>query len=419
MTTYRIPYGHDERQINIPDYFDVDVIAPADYPAAPDAMAVIRDSIQYPLGGFSDAIFRNAKSAAIAINDKTRPVPHEYLLPPLLEMLIDHGIAKDKIELIIATGTHLPMTAEEFSQILPAEIINNFHIISHNSDDTANLVDLGITQYGTHVLVNRRFNESDVRIVIGNIEPHHFMGFSGGVKSAAIGLAARETINQNHAMLTHPEARVAEYSRNPMRRDVEEIGKLMNVHYALNAVLNGNKQIVQAFSGDPLSVMQEGIKLARQVCQIPVHTKYDLIIASPGGHPKDINLYQAQKALTHASLIARDGATVILAAACPEGSGSLSYEKFMEGIGSHEEVFEKFNREGFRIGPHKAFQIAREAIRLRILLVSEMPDDLAKRLLLSSKNDLQAAFSQATKEVSGDLRIAILPRATNTIPDFQ
>jgi nickel-dependent lactate racemase len=419
MTTYRIPYGHDERQLDISGNYYVDVIAPADYPAAPDALAVIRKSIQHPVGGFSLENFRDAKSAAIAINDKTRPVPHQYLLPPLLETLIGLGIAKENIKLIIATGTHLPMPVEELSQILPPDIIKNFSIISHNSDDSPNLVELGTTRHGTHVLVNRCFNESDLRVVVGNIEPHHFMGFSGGVKSAAIGLAARDTINQNHAMLTDPDARIAEYERNPMRQDVEEIGKLMGVHFALNAVLNGKKQIVQAFAGDPLAVMQEGIKLARQVCQTPVHTKYDLIIASPGGHPKDINLYQAQKALTHASLIARDGATVILAAACPEGSGSRSYEQFMDGISSHEAVFEKFTREGFHIGPHKAFQIAREAVRLRILLVSEMPNELTKRLLLFSTDDLQKAFSLATERSNDNLRIAILPRATNTIPDFQ
>jgi len=419
MTTYRIPYGHDERQLDIPDNYHVDVIAPADYPAAPDALVVIRESIQHPVGGFLLKNFRDAKSAAIAINDKTRPVPHQYLLPPLLEALIGLGIAKENIKLIIATGTHLPMPVEEFCQIIPPDIIKNFPIIPHNSDDSSSLIELGTTLHGTRVLVNRCFYESDVRVVVGNIEPHHFMGFSGGVKSAAIGLAARDTINQNHAMLTDPDARIAEYERNPMRQDVEDIGKLMGVHFALNAVLNGKKQIVQAFAGDPLAVMQEGIKLAHQVCQTPVHTKYDLVIASPGGHPKDINLYQAQKALTHASLIARDGATVILVAACPEGSGSRSYEQFMDGVSSHEAVFEKFTREGFRIGPHKAFQIAREAMRLRILLVSEMPDELAKRLLLFSTDDLQKAFSLAIERSNDSLRIAILPRATNTIPDFQ
>ena len=112
---------------------------------------------------------------------------------------------------------------------------------------------------------------------------------------------------------------------------------------------------------------------------------FDLIIASPGGHPKDINLYQAQKALAHASLVMKDGGTVILVAACPEGTGSASYEQWMEGVTSYEAVFEKFKREGFRVGPHKAYQIARDASRVRALMLSQMPHDFAQATVAQSR----------------------------------
>ena len=163
------------------------------------------------------------------------------------------------------------------------------------------------------------------------------MGFSGGVKSAAIGLAGKRTVNTNHAMMSDPKAQIGRYDDNPCRQDVEEIGQMIGVHFALNAVLNENRQIIHALAGDPVAVMQAGIPLVREVFQVAVAEPFDLMIVSPGGHPKDINIYQAQKALGHATLVTQPGGTVILAAACPEGTGSKGYEAFMAdpGMTSH------------------------------------------------------------------------------------
>lgn len=150
--------------------------------------------------------------------------------------------------------------------------------------------------------------------------------------------------------------------------------------------------------------------------------RYDLVIASVGGAPKDINFYQSQKALTHASLFTRDGGVIILAAECPEGSGSQSYEDFMEGIHQVDEVFDKFRQLGFRVGPHKAFQVARDAARVDIILVSSIPAEKVKSLLMTPASNLQDAFDQARQRLGAGsddpLRIALLPRATNTIPVF-
>ena len=151
------------------------------------------------------------------------------------------------------------------------------------------------------------FGQADLRIVVGNLEPHQFMGFSGGVKTAAIGLGGRDTINQNHALMLDPHSDLARYDDNPARQDVEEAGRLIGVHFALNVVINESKQIVRVLAGDPRAVMQEGMPLVLQIYQVRVAAPFDVLIASPGGHPKDINLYQAQKALGHAARVTRKG----------------------------------------------------------------------------------------------------------------
>ena len=428
MSLFHLPYGHTELSVELPGHFITDWIEPAYIPPAPDPRQVVVDALANPVGGISLAQYRGAKTVAIAINDKTRPVPHEELLPPLLDALHCVGIPDSAITFYIAMGTHLPLPAEEFERVLPLELIQKYRVVSHNCDDREGLVFLSTTARGSPVWANRSFVASDLKIVVGNIEPHHFAGFSGGYKSAAIGLAGRETINHNHALLVYPNSRIAEFDHNPLRQDIEEIGDAMGVQFALNAILNGEKKIVRAVSGDPRAVMQAGIPISQEICQVKIQQgaasarRYDLVIASAGGAPKDINFYQSQKALTHASLFTRDGGAIILAAECPEGSGSQSYEDFMIGVHSTDEVFRKFQHLGFRVGPHKAFQVARDAARVKIILVSAIPAEKVHGLLMTPSAGLQEAFSLACQNISrsddAPLRVALLPRATNTVPIF-
>lgn len=416
MKTFSLPYGQGRQTFHLPDGLPVEVVEPPDVPAAADPLAVVKAALDAPVGGVRLADFRGARAAAIAINDKTRPVPHEHLLPPLLRRLEGLGLPPDAITLLIATGAHLPMPPAEFARVVPAAVLARYPVLCHDADDAANLVHLGATSQGTPVWVNHRFLEADLRLVVGNVEPHQFQGFSGGVKSAAIGLAGRETIDRNHALMLDPRARLGRYADNPTRQDVEEIGELIGVHFALNAVLNGQKKIVHAVAGEPRAVMEAAIPLSRRVSQTPIAAPFDLVIASAGGHPKDLNLYQTQKALLPAALVTRDGGTVIVVAACPEGAGSRSYEAWMAGVGSHEEVLARFEHEPFRVGPHKAFLMSRDAVRLRTFLVSKMAPESVRRLLLTPAASVDAALKLVLPDLPEGARVGIMPRASSTIP---
>lgn len=416
MVRFEIPYGSSFLTAAFPDGIKPELINMVPTPAAADPVSVVEAVLEDMVGDVTWDGFANAQSAAIAINDKTRPVPHRYLLPPLLRKLERLGLSSDAVTIIIATGLHPQMRPDDYKAVVPASILSRYPVHCHDTDDISNLVDLGKTSRGTPVLINREFMLADLRIVVGNIQPHQFQGFSGGVKSSAIGLAGRDTINHNHSMMTDYNARLGQFDHNPTRQDVEEIGRKIGVHLALNAVLNDKKEIVYVIAGDPMSVMDTGIPLIKTICQVNIPSLYDLVIASPGGHPKDINVYQAQKGLAHASLITRDGGTVILTAACMEGSGSLDYEDWVQAFDSNEAVISRFNQEGFRVGPHKAYQIARDAIRVNVLLVSEMDPDFVRRLLLEPVASLQDVVDNVIHELSPQARIAIMPNANTTIP---
>lgn len=414
MLEFILPYGKTTQVVSVPSELHPELILPTHTDPTPDTEIAIRNALQHPLG-FSWHNDYRKDTVGIVVNDKTRPVPNEKLLPPLIQWLEEHGVRQDQIQFFIATGSHTPMTDDEFRNILPEWVIKNYKITSHNTDDESNLVYLGSTSRQTEVWCNQAFYQCSLKITVGEIEPHHFAGFSGGYKSSAIGMAGRKTINHNHAKLSDPFSFIGNFETNPLRQDIEEIGAAMGVHLCLNVILNDRKEIVSVIFGAPGNVITAGIPIVRAVCETPCAQKFDLVIASAGGYPKDINFYQAQKALTHASLFCKTGGSIILAAECREGSGNKAYEEFMIGIMDHKKAIEKFDREGFRVGPHKAIQMALLLDRFEIHLISSMEAGLVKRLLMEPSVSAQEAL-EATLHAHKDIfTCAVLPHATTTI----
>ena len=418
--TFTLPYGKSKLELFMDEALQIDHYLPTETKCEGENSLQIDSAIRNTNNIFQ--IFSNLgnkTNVAITINDKTRPVPNNQLFPPLLNKLFELGIQKENILIIIATGTHVPMPEEEFTMLLKPEILKEYKVISHNCDDDANLTYKGTTSRGTQVYVNSLYDQADLKIVVGDIEPHHFAGFSGGYKSASIGVSGRKTINHNHALLQDPNSSVGRYEDNPLRQDIEEIGELIGVDLALNAILNEKKEIQHVFFGHPKDVIQAGINLIRKTQLISIDEPYDIVIASAGGYPKDINLYQAQKALTHASLFCKDGGTVLLAAACDEGVGSQGYMDFMHGVSSHLEARNKLLEGGFQVGPHKAFQFALIANRINFQIKTDITDSIMKSLLLLKVDNFQETIDQAIDSFQKPPRIAIVPYATATIPQLR
>lgn len=192
---------------------------------------------------------------------------------------------------------------------------------------------------------------------------------------------------------------------------------MIGIHCALNAVLNESKEILAVFFGDPVQVMRKGIDVVNELSRVEIEEKYDLVIASAGGYPKDINLYQAQKAMTHASYFCKQNGTILLFAECSEGVGSDGYLEFMQDVITTAEVISKFSRMGFSVGPHKAFQIARILENHKVFLYSLIsPEQVSKLLIRPFNSGLLSIFLQENIPDQG--RIAVIPHATACIPAF-
>jgi nickel-dependent lactate racemase len=420
MQKFVLPYNHTQLTVHLPDTYQVDVLLPQpqETPAAPESL--FAEAFSAPVGRVTPIEITPETRIGIAINDKTRPVSTPHPVTFLLAHLESLGATPEQITIYLGSGTHQPMTAEELDLILPPETLAKYAVFAHDCDQSP-MLDLGKTAYDTPIIVNKDYVNCDLKFAVGNIEPHHFMGYSGGIKTAAIGLASRETINTNHAMLTQDLAKSGIYSVNPMRQDIEEIGRKMGVHYALGTVLNEDKQVLRAVFGEPKAVMQTAIPFIRQMFTVPVSEPYDLVLASPGGYPKDINLYQAQKGLTHAARITRDNGLVLLLAGCEEGSGSAGYEEYITSTASHEEVVDQFKQGFFKVGPHKAYQIARDALRVSIILVSEIPPESVRawKLTPSQPDKLEALLEWLATQLPINAKVAVLPAATRTMAEVR
>lgn len=420
MNKLKIPYGKVSLTSPIPSDVQLDYICHTSTP--PAVQNEVGRMTSNALAELDVKLLGKRLNAhtkvAIAINDKTRPAPPDSLIVALLDWMLIFDVRAENITFFIAYGTHVPETIEAIKQHLPAAISTKpFRIHAHDSLNKEKLVYLGSTAINqTPVWINKGFYESDFKIVIGNIEPHHFMGFSGGVKTAAIGLAGAETIRKNHSLVSNPRSITANVLDNPMRVDVEEIGQLIGIDLALDSVLDSAGNTFEVLAGDPQTVFKAGYQRSFEISLFPVSRKYPLVIASCGGYPKDINFYQAQKGMTHAAMITEDDGTVILAAECQDGAGSLGFSDFMKGTASPQEVLNKWHKSEFTVGPHKAFLTARILKRINVILISALDPALVLSWHMQPANSLEQALGLAGLSQGQIKQIAVMPHAVATIP---
>jgi lactate racemase len=413
-----MPFGRGKVALPLPSGWRIEVLRPHAVPPAADPVEEVSRSLENAIGGKGLDRYRGVKSAAIAVSDETRPVPNSLILPILLKKLEAIGLAKSSIQILIASGLHPPLPSSRFPNILPGEILRDHPVSAHDAK-SPDLVFAGKTSRETPVYVNPLFRKADLRIAVGLIDPHQFVGYTGGVKCAAVGLAGAQTIEANHSLLFHPQAVVGEIQDNPVRQDLEEVGKRMGVDFAVNVVLDETNRLVKAFAGDPKEVGKIGSEFCRTVYEIPVSREYDVVVASPGGYPKDLNLYQAQKGLAHATPIVRQGGDIVLLAECPDGHGEEDFYQTMKRFSSPAEIVENFPKEPFKMGAHKAFLWARSLIKAEVHMCSLMGEDLRRLFMVTPAGTLEEIFARLKGKYVAPPAIAVMPKANSTYARIQ
>jgi nickel-dependent lactate racemase len=306
------------------------------------------------------------------------------------------------------------MTADEIKKTVSPEIFRRIQTVNHDLNDT---IHLGITSHGTPVEIFRPLIEADLRVCLGVVEYHWYAGFSGGAKAIFPGCASHSTIIANHALMVQPGVGAGRISGNPLRLDLEEGCAMLGVDFLLNVVVEKHR-VVAAVAGDLTAAHRRGCEIVAERGSFELSQPADIVIASAGGFPKDINLFQAHKGMEHASYCVRDGGHLIFVAECREGLGNSTFESWMMEASSIQEIQDRF-RAGYVMGGHKALAITNIVDRVRVSLVSNFPDELVKRLFMVPYPEPQAALQHALEELGQTSQVLVLPYAGSTVPRIQ
>ena len=379
-----------------------EVVLAEELPAAPQGE--VERSIDNVEGRSLDD-FAGCKSASILVSDITRPAPSHLMLPPLLKRLKSLGI--DDLKIVFALGTHRRMTALE-ERLLLQDCMS----LPHMQHDPKNCVSLGETRRGTPVEILDTVASSDLIVATGNIEYHYYAGYSGGGKAVLPGVSSERSVIKNHELMRDPLSTTGRLE-SPVRQDMEDAAGIAGLDFILNVVLNGKKEIVQSVAGDFISAHRIGAATVDRMYRRPVQPA-EIVVTCAGGRPKDLNLFQAQKALDNAKNAALPGGSIILVAECCEGLGHPVFERWAREATSAEDCWERFGRE-YEFGGHKAAFLAKESLQHHLILVSALPRERAEMCFFTPAATLEEALELARTRQGRDARMLVMPHGNLTL----
>jgi lactate racemase len=422
MTLFSLKYGSDTLTTRLPGAH----LLTARVPVPPaDAAALVGQALDRPLGSPPlEEIVRAGEKVVIVTSDITRYTGSEHYLPVLIERLNRIGVADVDIEIVIALGIHRAQSVHEHQKIL-GPLHGRIAVIDHDCDNPAQLVTLGVTAGGVPVMVNRRVAEAERVIVTGTVGFHYFAGFGGGRKGLVPGVASRETCMATHFSVLnppevggrHPLASTGILDGNPVHEAILEAARMIGPDFLLNTVLSPDKEILAVFAGELETAHLAGCQLVRQLYSAPLAEPMDLAVVSCGGAPKDINFIQAHKALDYGVQALREGGSIILLAACPDGFGNKTFFSWFRH-GSLE-AFESALRSHYEINGQTAYSTRLKAERYRIILISEFSAQETHGMGMEKAADLEEALRMAYAQLPLEPRIVVIPDGGTVLPIIQ
>jgi nickel-dependent lactate racemase len=420
MVDLWLPYGKTEICVRVPARNLLGSIEPKEQHGAADAKAEVERALNAPIGSRRlSEITKAEHKVAIVVDDATRHTPSGVMLLPVLAELNTAGVKDENVTVIFGCGTHRAVKAEEADKLLDAEVLKRVKTISHDCK-AQDLVYIGTTKtHGTKVYLNRTFAEADLKVLVGDVGFHYYAGYGGGRKSVLPAVSGEETIKHNHAMLLHANARTGVLAGNPVHEDMTEAAKLAKVNFVVNVVTNSKGEIVKAFAGDLEQAFLEAIKVVDEMYRVILDRRADVVIASPGGHPADINLFQAYKAVDNALGAVKRGGVIILVAECPEGHGDQVFYDWMMRFGELKAVEREIKR-NFVLGGHKAYYLLKALQSHQIILVSSLPDYYAANVFkLKTVRAVNDAVNEALKIVGSNGRVWVMPYGNFVLPEVR
>ena len=380
--------GTRSETVQVPEANLQGILTPNEVSVALTGEAEVWRALNEPIGTprLRDIVHPGEKIAIIT-SDITRPMPTWKVMPALLDELYDAGVKREDITLVFALGSHRCHTEEEQRHLAGDRAWSEITCVDGN---TADCVHIGVTSRGTPVDIVRTVAEADRRICLGNIEYHYFAGYSGGAKAIMPGVSTRAAIQANHS-------------------------RMVGVDFIVNVVLDAKKEIIRAVAGDVTAAHRVGCAFLDTLYRKEIPQRADIVLVSQGGAPKDLNLYQTQKALDNAKHAVKPGGVVVLIGSCKEGLGEKTFEEWLTTAPTPHSLIERIKKE-FRLGGHKAAAIAMVLEKADIYLVSDMEDALVERLFMKPFHSVQAAYDAAVEKCGANASVLVMPYGGSTLP---
>jgi len=417
----RLAYGRHGLVARVPDH--ATVVTPTDHPGLPDQQAAVVEALRSPVTGpplgeiVAGAAARRAglPNVAVVFPDITRPMPNRTVLPPLLEELASVGIDAEHLELLCATGTHRTATRAELDELVGADISRQFRIHQHQAE-SADHVEVGVVD-GTPVLLDRRYVEADVRILTGFVEPHFFAGFSGGPKGACPGLAALDTVLEAHspARIADERATWLVTEGNPVHDFVRSAVALAPPALSVDVAINGRGELTAVFAGPLPDGHVAACSFVEDTAVQRVGEAFDVVLSTNGGYPLDRNLYQAVKGMAAAERVLRPGGTIVMAAACADGTPDGSAFAAVLAEASSPDLLDCPTGPS-RMDLWQAQVLGRILRRAQVWLHSDgLRDDEVRRAHARPVGDVDRAVGEALEAAGRDARLCVLPFGPLTV----
>jgi nickel-dependent lactate racemase len=364
--TFELPEGHHCFPIQDPD----PTITPALFRKRLKAALVGRDLCRTDI--------------AVAVADKTRLCGYPDYLPVLLEALAEKGATPERITFFIAYGTH-PRQEEATSLAAYGDTWRSSRFVHHDCTDETLFAKQGATTRGTPVMIRRDILAADYLVTFGAVSHHYFAGFGGGRKLIFPGLGCRKAIYHNHGLFLdrrtrglHSGCQPGRLAGNPLAEDLAEVEAFRPADLAIHGILDSHGQVCDLQVGSGSKPFLDACDTHAGYCEVPCGRSFDTVLASCGGHPKDINFIQAHKALHNAAAFVEDGGRLILLARCPDGIGSTTFLPWF-AKGSERAAFDELAAAYCGNGG-TALSMMAKTRRIRVGLVTDLDNDTTRRI---------------------------------------
>jgi nickel-dependent lactate racemase len=417
----RISFPYPEmRPLDIPEQNLLGIFSPSVVTVRKNEADIVEGAFSHPIG--SDPLARMLKGhkrVLILVDDYTRSTPVRQILPRLLTELERGGIRSGDIRIMVALGTHRPMSEEEIVKKFGEDIHRQYSILNHHWWEPSHLVHLGETEGGTPIFVNRLAKEVDFILGLGQIVPHRVSGFSGGGNIVQPGICGEETTGKTHWLSAQFTGReILGKIENPVKDEIERVAQRAGLKWIVNAIQDGSSRLVEIVAGDFMQAYRKGAARSRQVFQSELPQEADIVIAD--SHPYDTDLWLATKGVYASELAVRQGGVVILVSPCPEGISPSHPEVLEMGYQTFKAVDEMVRKGAIKklsVAAHLVHggRVIRERAK-GIMVCPGISREETEKLGFLYAREPQESLEMAFSLLSRNAKVAVLQRGGEILP---